>query len=191
MNICLILLYYHCMEKQLVLSARAGNKKAFAQLMKAYYPRIFRAAYVFLRNNDDAADIVQDVFIRAMNSIEKFDPERPLYPWLYRITRNLCINKVSKKESKNSPLLEGDVYRSNLPGPEEIYDAKEQEAEIRRAVENLPEVHREIIILKYYQECSYEEMAEIMKIPKGTVMSRLYNARAKLKALLTEEEVQK
>ena len=173
-------------ETELVLQAKSGNKDAFGLLVSSYSRRIYQAAYSFMRNMDDSADIVQEVFIRAYKNIHSFDTSRPLYPWLFRITKNLCINMKNRGSSSEISLPEFD-----LPGDSESPESllmKDQDAEqIRRSLKKLPDPFREILVLKHFQECSYAEIAEILSIPIGTVMSRLYNARKKMQEILIKE----
>ena len=174
-------------DTPLVIEAQAGNQEAFSRLVTRYSGRIYAAAYSFLRNMDDASDIVQEVFIRAYRNISSFDPVRPLYPWLYRIAKNLCINKVKNMNSRNSSLPEWELA-ARTDDPETTYLKQQQADAVLSAIKRLPDKFREIIELKHFQECSYREMAEILGIPEGTVMSRLYNARMKLKEELSKED---
>ncbi len=174
------------MEAQLIVQAQGGSSDAFHELVTLYGRRIYYAAYSFLHNVDDAADIVQEVFLRAYKNIRSFDTTRPIYPWLYRIARNLCINMVKRASHRDKALPEEDLVASNLPDPESEMLRNEEIGELRRALAKLPEKQREIVELKTFQDCSYAEMAEILDIPIGTVMSRLYAARMKLKEMLME-----
>ena len=175
------------MEADLIVQIQSGNTKAFEGIMRTYSHRVYRAAYLFLRNVDDASDIVQEVFIRAYKHIATFDTSRPLYPWLHSITRNLCINKVKNMNSNNVSLPETELPGSILD-PESALLKQEEADAVLAAVRRLPDHFREIIELKHFQECSYAEIAEILSIPTGTVMSRLYNARMKLREKLSREE---
>lgn len=174
------------MEKEIILRAQMGSAADFGRIMNIYSPRIYNAAYGFLRNVDDARDVCQDVFIRAYRSLDRFNPDRPLYPWLHRITRNLCINRSHQKVREGVSLPEQDILPAKERTPEHQLLRKQQEIAVREAVDRLPEKHREIVILKHFQDCSYEEIAEILEIPIGTVMSRLYHARLNLRKALEE-----
>lgn len=176
------------MERKLILQAQAGDKEAFDAIVRGYNRRVYRAAYSFMRNIDDAADVAQEVFIRAYKHIERFQIGRALYPWLYRITRNLCLNKLKAKDYRSAGLPDDDLLAARERSPEGETLRNERAAEVRIAVAELPDRFKQIIELKHYQECSYAEMAEILDIPIGTVMSRLYNARVKLREALLEEE---
>lgn len=176
------------MERELILKAKTGNKEAFASLINAYSKRIYYAAYSFLRNIDDAFDIVQEVFLRAYKNITSFDHNRAFYPWIYQITKNLCINKIKRKDSKNLLLPEYDFVQSHYELPDTSLLNDENIKKIRAGMDALPAGAREIIILKHFEDCSYAEIAEILDIPIGTVMSRLYNARKKLREILFSED---
>ncbi len=171
------------MEQELIIRAQAGDEFAFSGLVRLYDRRIYQAAYSYMRNTDESKDMVQEAFLRAYRNFHRFDVSRSFYPWLHRIIKNLCLNRKASKSYQTSGLPEFEPS-SGLRGPEEEVLRMESAREIRTAVDNLPEKHREIIYLKHFQECSYQEMAEILDIPGGTVMSRLYNARKALKAVL-------
>ncbi len=174
------------MEAQLIAQAQQGNQDAFTQLVDLYGRRIYYAAYSFLHNVDDAKDIVQEVFLRAYKNIGSFDTARAFYPWLHRIARNLCINTVQRASRKDTALPAEELIAARGGDPASDLLRNEEIEELRDALERLPDKHREIIKLKTFQDCSYSEIAEILGIPIGTVMSRLYSARAKLREILME-----
>ncbi|MBN2511107.1 MAG: sigma-70 family RNA polymerase sigma factor [Spirochaetales bacterium] len=175
------------MEQDIIMEAQQGSAKAFGLLVNAYSKRIYHAAYGFLRNMDDATDIVQEVFLRAFKNIATFDVSRPMYPWLYRITKNLCLNKIQHKESRNTGLPEWEL-KGNSPTPEELTLRTYDEEHLSSALKSLPDNYREILELKHFQDCSYQDIADILGIPIGTVMSRLFNARKKLRKVLEEDD---
>ncbi|MDC7127361.1 MAG: sigma-70 family RNA polymerase sigma factor [Spirochaetales bacterium] len=159
------------------------ENEAFSAMYRAYDRRVYYTALRFLGSREDAADITQEVFTRAWKNYKNLDPERPVFPWLFRITRNLCINKVKRKSNSEMGLEFPELTPAKAAVEEEILKS-ESRSEIKAAVLALPEKYRDIIILKHYDECSYDEMAEILGIPRGTVMSRLFNARKMLKEKL-------
>ena len=173
-------------EKSLILRAKAGGRDEFSILIRRYIQRIYRVSYGILRNRDDAEDVAQETFVRAYQSIGRFDESRPIFPWLHRIARNLSLNRIERVNNREATLPDGDYLAERTPGPELAAVMAEQLEEVRNAVERLPESYREIIELSHFQECSYREISEILSVPIGTVMSRLYNARQKLKTLLEE-----
>lgn len=174
-------------ERTLIVQAKAGNKTAFSALVRINMQRVYRSAYAITRNGDDAADIAQETFVRAFRSISRFDDTRPFFPWLYRITRNLCLNRIERVGKRETAVPDYDTIADGHAGPEATLVANEERNRVRAAVAQLPEQHRRIIELNHFEECSYREISEILDIPIGTVMSRLYHARKKLRELLERE----
>ena len=173
-------------EHALIERAQAGDREAFGLLVHVYLQRVYRTAYAFVRNRDDAADIAQDAFVRAYRGIARFDASRPLYPWLYRIVRNLALNRIERDRNRDAG-FEPDALAARDAGPEAMAVAMDDAARLRSAVARLPDRHRAVIELNHFQECSYREIAETLGIPVGTVMSRLYHARQQLRKALDEE----
>jgi RNA polymerase sigma-70 factor (ECF subfamily) len=176
------------MESELILRAKRGDRKAFESLTRAYLPRIYRTAYAYLRNVEDASDVCQDTFLRAYRSFSRFDEKRPFYPWLYQILKNLCINRMRRRKHRVTSTDQVESFRSGYPGPESELLRKEEAETVRKALDNLPDMHREILILRTYDGASYAEISEMLSVPQGTVMSRLYNARLKLKKAIESME---
>lgn len=174
-------------ERNLIVRARNGDGEAFSVLTRLYIRRVYRAAYAVIRNHSDAEDIAQETFVRAYQSIARFDEERPLFPWLYRIARNLCLNRIQRVSKREVDMPDDDYFPDRAAGPEAELIAASQREQVRAAVAALPEQHSTIIELCHFQECSYREIADILDIPMGTVMSRLYHARRKLRELLDGE----
>ena len=172
----------------MILQAKEGNQSAFAGLVKMYDRRVYRTAYSFLKDMEEAQDVSQEVFLKLHRGFSGYDEARPFFPYLYQITKNLCFTRMQSRSWRTESLPEKERAAEGA-GPEEAAVRKEQAAGIRRAVEALPEKLREVIELKHFQDCSYREMAEILKIPEGTVMSRLYNARKALRDELLKEEM--
>lgn len=174
------------MDQALIAQARAGDQRAYSRIVELYLRRIYRAAYAVVKNMEDAADIAQETFIRAFRRLDAYDPRRPFYPWIYRIARNLSINHVTRRRSEQSI---GDEFMLEAaePDPESTVIRGETSDEVRAAVAALPKIYAEIIELQHFQECSYAEIAAILEIPIGTVMSRLYHARRKLREALVND----
>lgn len=174
-------------ERTLVLRAKAGNQAAFSALVRANMQKVFRSAYAITHNRDDAEDIAQETFVRAFRSLDRFDETRPFFPWLYRIARNLGINRVQRIGKRETGLPDYDAIADRDKGPESAVIGADVQDRVRGAVSQLPEQHRRIVELNHFEEHSYKEIAEILEIPIGTVMSRLYHARRKLRDLLEVE----
>jgi len=144
----------------------------------------FRLAAGLLRNREDALDIAQETLLRFLVKIDHFDHSRPLIPWILRITYNLCMDHLRKKKIRNGYLRSGTSNRSQEVDGSPILDREYEENELKellwQAVNRLDELYREVVILRDYNDLSYSEIAEILKIPRGTVMSRLHKARQRL-----------
>ena len=159
----------------------------------AYRRRAFFTALAIVGNREEAYDVSQEAFIRAFRAIERFDPTRPFAPWFFRILRNLCSTLLTRRSARPMDSIEemAEVGREPLAG--DRYDPallaeRNADAElVWSALGRLDAASREIIVLKDIQEHKYREIAEILEIPIGTVMSRLYTARQKLKRILLED----
>lgn len=177
-------------DKDLIEACQSGSKDAFEQLTHRYYEKAFGIAMVHLGNRDVALDISQEAFVRIYRNIAKLDADRPFGAWLYTITRNLCRNYVERQRKRR--LVFSDFFAGNQHKlaeiPQESSDDLEQMERKRQlwdGLNQLSEADREIIVLKDFEDFSYKEIAEILGIPNGSVMSRLYYARKRLaKAVL-------
>ncbi len=177
-------------ERQLVERAQDGDRQAFQQLVETYQRKVYGICIGMLKDPDDSKDVSQEVFIKVYRYLDKFNFESSFYTWLYRITVNKCIDFIRKQKRKSEVdyddgiLREGDVAGDDelLPSrlginPDRVYGRKELRKKMLEALETLTEKHRTILILREVEGLSYEEMAEVLGVSKGTVMSRLYHAR--------------
>jgi RNA polymerase sigma-70 factor (ECF subfamily) len=174
-------------EAELIRSALQGDREAFSRIVLRYAERVYRVVHFIVRNLDDAKDITQETFCRAYRGLRSFDQAKPFYPWVHQIARNLSLNFIGRAEHKNVTLPEDGSIPAKTEDPIVSVIRTEEAASLYRALDRLTPEHREIIMLKHFSECKYAEIAQILAIPIGTVMSRLYNARMKLKAALLEK----
>jgi RNA polymerase sigma-70 factor, ECF subfamily len=178
-------------EKAALAAATQGDQAAFASLVRLYQRRAYAAAYSYVHNRDDALELAQDAFVRAFRAIRRFKPDRPFYPWLYRIIRNTCLNHLKKKRRRGEQSLEQltesgfDVHDLGLT-PDEAANREDVRAALLAALAELSPQQREILRLRELLEFSYAEIADTLGIPQGTVMSRLHGARKALRAVLEE-----
>ena len=136
--------------------------------------RGYVAAYRLLRSSDDARDACQEAAARALGAADRYDPGRPFYPWFHRILKNHCLDRLKSR----SRMVASDDVEPQAPATQEnAWRARE----IAAAIADLDDDLRDIIELRHFQDASYEEIAEILDIPIGTVMSRLYRARKTLR----------
>jgi len=176
------------MEQELIRLAQLGDRTALEQLISRYSVRMYRAALHLLRNAEDAADVTQEACYKAIRSLSRVDPTRPIYPWLHTIVRNLAFNHQTRVRGRTVQAEDYHLPPSPYIEPEAAYLQDEEIQRVHTALAKLSEQHREIIELKHYQNCTYDEMAIILDIPVGTVMSRLFNARKALKGFIEEDD---
>lgn len=185
---------YNSIESDEVLIARVkkGDCEAFNPLVERYKMPLYKVLYRMVRNRDDTEDLVEEAFIKAYRAISRFDLKRSFYAWICRIAVNNAINFI-KKERRGQVQSIGMVeYRltAEKGNPVKMTREKILKERISAAIAKLPEEYRMILVLRVDEEYSYEEISDMLKIPKGTVMSRLARARQKLKKLFNELEVQ-
>lgn len=183
-------------DRHLVERAQNGDKEAFRQLVIAYQERIFTVVRGMVRNQEDAQDIAQDVFIKAYGSLPSFQGQSSFYTWLYRIAVNMTIDHRRKRgrrqessfdEKFDQDAAEGaDIPESQSLSPQRAILDKELGVKIRLAMESLPEDQRTAIVLRELEGLSYKEIADMMECSQGTVMSRLFYGRKKLQEILKD-----
>jgi RNA polymerase sigma-70 factor (ECF subfamily) len=143
-------------------------------------------------NREDAMDLSQEAFVRAFRNIKHVKPGRRFFPWFYQILKNLCISHLRKRKYRRASSLDAEgcpeAAAAEFFSPEVVADRNEIKDRVWRAIGRLDEKHREVIILRHFQNMSYEQIAEALFCNKGTVTSRLYYARKKLEELLSSEK---
>lgn len=176
----------------LVLRARAGDTEAFGCLVQRYMRRAYAHALAIVGSREDALDLSQEAFSRAYQARHRLDPARPFYGWVYQILRRLCFNFLRDTRTRARLLGAEDAswfIEYGRPADDDPAAALER-AEIRRrvgsAIERLPAVDREVLVLKEFEGLKYREIADLLDVPVGTVMSRLYAARRRLTDVLEE-----
>lgn len=175
-------------DAELIREARKGSHPAFETLVRRYSERAYRAAYRVVRDPDQAEEVVQEALIKAYRGLRSFEARSSFYTWLYRIVVNLALDR--RRREKRAPSVEWDdaiakqIDPRALVRPEESPELSSRRSEVRRlvavGVQELPDGQREVLLLREVEGLSYEEIAETMRISKGTVMSRLHYARKKL-----------
>jgi RNA polymerase sigma-70 factor (ECF subfamily) len=186
-----------CTDEELVQRHLSGDEKAFGQLVERYTDRLYNLAYRILLNGPEAEDIVQETFLRAYQALPHSQADRPFRPWLMTIALNACRNRLHKKR----PLLFAEVVSESedeqafvemIPSedqsPAERMETEELEDELRVAMRSLPAEERLILTLRYNEELSYEQIAELLQIPVPTVGTHLYRAKRRLYTALVEDE---
>ena len=174
-------------DRELIKAAQKGDKGSFGMIFNKYKTKSYQIAVGLMGNHDDAWDVTQEAFARAWLHIDTFRLDEPFFPWLYQILRRLGLNKLrhNKNHSPAETAQNENIYSDNSEfDPSVIAERNDRNDRIWKAVYSLGNLHREIIILRHFQELSYQELSETLFISKGTVMSRLYNARKELEKRL-------
>jgi RNA polymerase sigma-70 factor (ECF subfamily) len=161
---------------------KAGDKEAFRYIVERYQAEAVGHAIAILANRDDALDAVQEAFIDAYQALGRFDSTRRFYPWFYVILRNCCYKLATKREKRET----GSLDDAEIVAPTKGL-AAEDAALLETALRGLSPDERELITLRHLDGLSYQELAARLEIPEGTVMSRLYNARKRLKQKLARQ----
>jgi len=178
----------------LVRRAKAGDTRAFGALVERYMRRAYYSALGLVGSPEDAMDLSQEAFVRAFRARQTIDPERPFYAWLYQIIRRLCFNHTRDRRTRRHGIDAAEEWlvdqaeaRTAGLNPERALEAEDARRRVRKALAELPERDREVLVLKEFEGLRYREIAEVIGVPIGTVMSRLYTARRRLAQALEED----
>ncbi len=178
-------------DEQLVRSYRRGDQQAFSQLIERYQQELYRFLVRFVRDRAAAEDVFQDTFLQVHVSIDTFQTSKRFKPWLFTIAANKARDYLRRSKRRaatqlSSPVQPGsdedrdrqflDLLEANLPLPDDETAQQETADLVRAVVDGLPEHLREILLLAYFHQFSYKQVAEVLHIPLGTVKSRLHAA---------------
>jgi RNA polymerase sigma-70 factor, ECF subfamily len=178
----------------LIRSIQAGDHQAFESLVRRYQRQVANLIYLTMGNRDDVDDIAQEVFIRVYRSLSKFKFDASFFSWLYRITMNLCIDEIRKRKIRRVLSLDY-LTEDNLEKNRKSKDytmasdsvlTEEKRQVIQSALQRLTPEHREVLVLREYQDLSYNEIAETLDLRLEAVKSRIFRARMELKSLISD-----
>jgi RNA polymerase sigma-70 factor (ECF subfamily) len=174
-------------EPTLIRRAANGDAAAWEPLVLAYQQAVFRLAYLLLGDADDAEDIAQETFLRAWKSLTRFDPTRPLRPWLLSIAANLSRNRRRSAARYVSALMRAFREEPTAMALEEKNMQNNEANELWRAVQQLDLPARQVIYLRYFLDLPVSETAEVLQIAEGTVKSRVSRALEKLRTIIHQD----
>ena len=187
-------------DEELVRRFGSGDRSAFSELVRRYQSRVYSLCFRWLRDPAKAEEVAQDVFIALYKSLADFRGESKLSTWIFRVATNPCKNRLvygsrrreDRHESIDAPVggdEDGPVkqYAIDAPGPDASINRAEASKLLQAALDALDEDQREIVLLRDVDDLSYEEIAELLQLPKGTVKSRLHRARAELARRLSRK----
>jgi RNA polymerase sigma-70 factor (ECF subfamily) len=185
-------------DAEIIRRVRAGDSEAFGTLVEKYGGRIRRLVRGFIRNEKDAEDVVQDSFVKAFARLDRFDGRSAFFTWLYRIAANTSMDHNKKVRRRPAPLSieasrEDEEGRGGITpparGPSPLQGA--MTGELRRKIDEamaaLPDIYREVIVLREMEGLSYDDMSRALGVSRGTIESRLFRARERLRARLVHE----
>ena len=171
-------------EENLIAQAQKGNRNAFGTLVRSHYDGVIRVVYRMCGDVQLAEDAAQEAFLRAWLKLSTFQPRSPFRNWLYRIAINAALDALRHKPEETIEDEETITLTDPAPNPETAFIEKERAEALQQAVRALPEAARSVLVLREYGELSYQEIAGVLEIPVGTVMSRLNYARNRLRETL-------
>ena len=179
----------YLLDEELVQKVLAHDNEAFAELVRRYEKQVFSLAYRLCGDYDEAADLAQEAFLQIYRGLDKFDPEKKFFSWMYRVAHNTCLNVIQKKP-KNQISLDGtENFLGAAPeteAPENVYANRELKARIDQAIAGLPDTYRDVIFLRYIGELSYQEISDRLGLPISTIETRLFRGRQLLQKELKE-----
>lgn len=182
-------------DHQLIQQCLNGDPNAFGTLVERYQDRLYSTVYRLLNNAEDAQDVVQEAFVHAYQSLYNFKGSSQFFTWLYRIAINTAISHKRKRRI----VISIDAARNGEPSPEpedgseltrpsHALELEEEAQRVQRALAQLSPEHRAVLVLKDMEGQKYEEMAEILEVPVGTIRSRLHRARIEMREILEKDE---
>ena len=182
-------------DAKLAQKVQKGDREAFGELVERFQTRIFSFCYQFFRNRDVATEMAQETFLRAFRYIKKYDPKRKFSTWLYSIAKNICIDEKRKMDrSQTVPIdeinpgsIQSDQQSQHLKDPAQISQHLEDKLLLEEAITRLPEKYRTAIILYYFQELPYQEIADVLGLSLNLVKVRIFRAKKQLLEILREK----
>jgi RNA polymerase sigma factor (sigma-70 family) len=170
---------------ELVRSAQAGDRDALITLLREIEPQVYRTAFYILGSEQDALDISQEALIRIYTKINSYEEKAQFNTWVQRIVRNICIDKFRKAKPTISVDEHEMVFSSETNVEDEVISTYIAQ-DIYEAIDKLPEHHRSVVVLRYIEDFSYNEIAESLNLPINTVKSYLFRARKQMQIILQE-----
>jgi len=171
-------------DRVLVAAFLAGSQEAFTVIVSRYQRTVYQVCYRFVRNHEDAADLAQDVFVRAFKGLKHFKGDAALSTWLYRVGVNCCLNRLAVKRPATESIDDSQHVDQRNDDPLRAVVRGEKAAQVRKAIAQLPPKQRATLLLRVYQELSHEEIATILGSSVGATKANFFHALGNLKRLL-------
>jgi RNA polymerase sigma-70 factor (ECF subfamily) len=178
-------------DADLVRQTLCGHTSAYNGLVMRYQRQVYNLAYRMLGNAEDAGDLVQETFLRAYGALASFRQDASFLTWLYKIASNLCIDQLRSRKARSALSLDVELEEGREPAadsrscsPEELAIRDSVQEVVQRAISNLPEKYRVVVVMRHLQDMSVEEIAGVLDMPTGTVKTHLFRAREMLRGRL-------
>ncbi|MEW5826357.1 MAG: sigma-70 family RNA polymerase sigma factor [Candidatus Bipolaricaulota bacterium] len=172
-------------EVSLLRASLNGEVEAWGEIVTRYRDAVFGLCLGFLRNRADAEDIAHDAFIRAYANLRRYKIERKFSTWVFTIAANLCRNRLRYR--RNHPVVEWETDLEGSVDPARAVAREDRHKKVRESLTQLPYAYRAPLVLRFYNDLSYHEIAEVLAIPEGTVKTRIHRGKAMLREMLEEE----
>ncbi|RJG17613.1 RNA polymerase sigma factor SigW [Paenibacillus thiaminolyticus] len=181
------------LEKRLARLARKGDTRAFAEIVELYKDKIYHLAYRMLNNRHEAEDVVQDTFLRVYRNLDRYDENQKFSTWIYRIGTNLCIDRLRKRKpnySLDAEMTEQEgvdgyaMIPSDDRTPESYLIVSETQRMVQEAINSLPSKYRSVMVLRYLQDMSLQEISDVLDMPVTTIKTRVHRGREFLRKKL-------
>ena len=180
-------------DAEIIRRCLAGDERAYRQLLELYQRQVYTLALRMVRQVEDAEDLAQETFVRMFRALDRYDPSRPFPAWLFTIASRLCIDHLRRRRLRPVSLFQREAGSTEErmidvedPGlrPDELTSHGEEERRAQELIDSLPPHYRIVVLLRHQQGLSYEEIADALHLPLGTVKARIHRARALLKRRL-------
>lgn len=178
-------------DEQMVERALSGDPEAFGEIVRRWERRIFALAFGMLGREEDARDATQETFLAAFRNLRNFRGEARVSSWLHRIAVNQCITRQRRAQVRGETPLEDEAEKNgavfampSAASPARVAESREQSAAVRRAITSLPAELRQVVVMKEFEELTFQEIANVLQIPLSTVKSRMYTALRQLQLRL-------
>lgn len=175
-------------EDERVAAAADGDPGARAWLVERWTPAIYRFALRMVGDEQDAHDIAQDTMLRVLRSLDRYDPTRPFSTWVFGITRNACIDEHRKRQHRAHDAVSEVV--DTAPTPLQAVSREQRADQLHDALAALTPMYREVLVLYHFEHLKYTEIAEVLDLPLGTVMNRIFRARQRLRGIYEDRGIE-
>jgi RNA polymerase sigma-70 factor (ECF subfamily) len=162
---------------------------SFGELVRRYQKQVYSLAYRLTNDAEEAMDLSQEVFLKIYQVLERYDDSRPFFPWMYKVASNVCYSLLRKRPQESVPLEKVIEFTPLIPKiesqPEDYYESREIQQLVQRAIAELPEKYRVPLVLRFLEDLTYQQIAEVMELPVSTIETRLYRGKALLQKRLS------